>query len=60
MTITDNGVGFDQVQPRGGQGLRNIHERVTALDGRLEIQSADGEGTRLTVEVPLAKEGERG
>ena len=60
MTITDDGVGFDRVQPRSGQGLRNIHERVAALDGLLEIQSAEGEGTRLTFEVPLAKEGERG
>jgi len=60
MTISDDGVGFDHVQPRGGQGLRNIHERVAALDGRLEIQSAEGAGTRLTFEVPLAKEGGSG
>jgi signal transduction histidine kinase len=59
MTITDNGVGFDPARPGGGQGLRNIHERVAALAGRIEIQSAGGQGTRLTVEVPLAKEGER-
>jgi signal transduction histidine kinase len=60
MTITDDGVGFDPARPRGGQGLPNIGERVAALGGRFEIQSADGEGTRLTVEVPLAKEGEPG
>jgi len=60
MTITDDGVGFDGAQPRGGQGLRNIRERLTALDGRLEIQSDNGKGMRLTAEVPLAKEGERG
>ena len=59
MTITDDGVGFDGAKPRGGQGLRNIRERLTALDGRLEIQSTNGKGMRLTAEVPLAKEGER-
>jgi signal transduction histidine kinase len=60
MTITDDGVGFDPARPGGGLGLRNIQERVAALNGWLEIQSAGGQGTRLTVEVRLAKEGERG
>ncbi len=60
LTISDDGVGFDPARPGGGQGLRNIQERVAALGGRFEIQSAGGQGTRLTVEVPLATEGQRG
>ena len=57
LTISDDGVGFDQAQPTAGQGLGNIRERVGALGGRLDVTSAKGEGTRLTVELPLEKEG---
>lgn len=57
MTITDDGVGFDPARPGGGQGLHNMRERVEALGGRLQLESSDGRGTRLTVELPLAKEG---
>ena len=59
MTIADDGVGFDPARPGSGQGLHNMQERVEALGGRLEVQSADGKGTQLTVELPLAMEGER-
>ena len=57
MTITDDGVGFDPARLGSGQGLHNMRERVEALGGRLQVESANGEGTRLTVELPLAKEG---
>jgi len=53
LTISDDGVGFDQTQPTAGQGLGNMRERVGALGGRLDVTSARGEGTRLTVELPL-------
>jgi len=55
MTIADDGVGFDPARPGGGQGLRNMRERVEALGGRLEVQSVDNRGTRLTIELPLAR-----
>ena len=57
LTISDDGVGFDQTQPTAGQGLGNMRERVGALGGRLDVTSAKGEGTRLTIELPLEKEG---
>jgi signal transduction histidine kinase len=57
MTITDDGVGFDPARPGGGQGLRNIRERVEALGGRLQVDSQDGQGTQLTIELPLGTEG---
>ena len=57
LTISDDGVGFDQKQPAAGQGLANMRERIGALGGRLDVTSARGEGTRLTVELPLTKEG---
>lgn len=57
MTITDDGVGFDPARPGGGQGLRNMQERVQALGGQLSVDSGHGQGTRLCVELPLAKKG---
>ncbi|MCH7718000.1 MAG: GAF domain-containing sensor histidine kinase [Chloroflexi bacterium] len=57
MTIADDGVGFDPARPGGGQGLHNMRERVDALGGRLQVESSDGQGARLTIELPLAKEG---
>ena len=53
MTIVDDGNGFDPNEPSSGLGLRNIRERVSALDGQIDIKTAAGQGTRLTVEIPL-------
>lgn len=59
MTIADDGVGFDPARPGGGQGLYNMRERVEALGGRLQVESASERGTRLSIELRLAKEGQR-
>jgi signal transduction histidine kinase len=57
MTIADDGKGFDSSQPRSGLGLHNIHERISAFNGQIDIKSAIGQGTQLTVDIPLeAKE----
>ncbi len=57
MTIMDDGVGFDPARPGGGQGLHNMRERVATLGGQLHVESTDGQGTRLTVELATAKKG---
>ncbi len=51
MQIRDDGRGGVQAE---GNGLCGMRERVAALGGNLQIQSAKGEGTLLTVRVPLA------
>jgi signal transduction histidine kinase len=53
LEISDNGQGFDPVtvHEQGGFGLRSMKERVSQMDGRLEIQSQPGAGTRVRVEV---------
>lgn len=59
LIVSDNGKGFDAAQLRqqgadaGGFGLFSIQERVSLLEGRLEIESEPGEGCRLTLYVPL-------
>lgn len=56
-TIADNGVGFDPASTvnsgRPGLGLLGIRERLSALGGKLRIQSAEGRGTRLEINAPL-------
>jgi signal transduction histidine kinase len=58
LSIRDNGRGFDPAKPSFGPhdlgyGLSGIAERVRMLGGTLAIDSRPGEGTSLTVEVPL-------
>jgi signal transduction histidine kinase len=56
VTIADDGQGFDPGQTRsGGFGLRFMRERAEAVGGSVEVRSAPGQGTRVTVEVPLGK-----
>ena len=63
LSIIDNGIGFNIEKinkvgstTSGGFGLMNIRERVELLDGKLQINSSPGEGTRLNLYIPLVKE----
>ena len=55
LSITDDGQGVpaDFV---AGYGLRNIRDRVRLLDGKLEINSHPGCGTRVQLTIPCGKE----
>ena len=57
--VADDGVGGADLAR--GSGLRGLADRVAALDGRLELQSPPGDGTRLRAEFPLgpARKGAR-
>lgn len=54
LAISDDGRGFDPATAVPGSGLANLRHRAAALGGRLEMVSAPGTGTRITLEVPLA------
>jgi len=55
IEIRDWGVGFDPAHvERKRLGLEGIRERARLLRGRVEIDSAPGEGTRVFVDLPLA------
>ena len=56
LTVEDNGKGFDvgSVMDGRGAGLANVRARVDYLGGRLDIRSAPGEGTSVSVEGPLS------
>jgi signal transduction histidine kinase len=52
--VEDDGQGFDPERDTdGGIGLIGMRERVSLLDGSMTIESAEGKGTTLVVEVPL-------
>lgn len=53
VTVVDDGVGFKAVGRRRGRGLVNIEDRLSALGGRLVVESARAQGSRLTFKVPL-------
>src|SRR3990170_7759 len=55
-TITDNGVGFDPATATGA-GLEGLGERMRALGGTLEIQSALGAGTTIIAHTALREKG---
>jgi signal transduction histidine kinase len=52
--VTDDGRGFDPASVQAGVGLSAMRERVEALGGEIEVRSRPGEGTNVTVRVPLA------
>jgi PAS domain S-box-containing protein len=59
VEIQDDGVGLDvsavadHHSASNGVGLLGMRERVSLLGGRFEIHSQPGDGTRLTIEIPL-------
>jgi signal transduction histidine kinase len=63
LSIADDGLGFDPDTPRrqSGIGLRTIAERVERIGGRLDLATAPGRGTTLTVETQIGgAEGDHG
>ncbi|WP_159885420.1 sensor histidine kinase [Paenibacillus puerhi] len=59
LTVSDNGVGFaadtiDKKISKGSHyGIMGMRERVELLEGRLDIQSAVGAGTKFSMVIPI-------
>ncbi len=54
VAIADDGAGFDPAARAGGpdeerRGLLNMQARAVALGGKLEVETAPGQGTRLVI-----------
>lgn len=62
LEIEDDGIGFDvnsvdfDYENRGSLGLVNMRERAELVNGLLEIDSTEGEGTRIKILFPLTEE----
>lgn len=56
LEVRDDGIGFDPLGSFPGHlGLRSMRERVSTLGGRLQIESAPGQGTYLLAQVPIGE-----
>lgn len=57
LLISDDGKGFDKeavkVTEDGGYGMLSMKERVELLNGRFDLNTTPGKGTRIFVSVPL-------
>ena len=54
LRIADDGRGFDPAKDKGdGFGLQSMSERIAKLGGRIGVESAPGEGTRIICVCPL-------
>jgi signal transduction histidine kinase len=54
IEVSDDGVGgADQ---RQGSGLRGLADRIEALGGTLRVESPPQRGTRISAEIPLARD----
>jgi NarL family two-component system sensor histidine kinase YdfH len=57
LTIHDNGQGFDPAKiPTGHYGLIGLRERARLASGTLTIDSQPGQGTTLTLTIPVQHE----
>jgi signal transduction histidine kinase len=53
FTVTDDGRGFDPVTTPPGSGLQNMRDRLEALGGTVEVESAPGSGTTVSGRIPV-------
>ena len=53
MTVIDNGRGFELKSHEAGVGLLNMHDRIEALGGQLNVTSSPGHGTAVHATLPL-------
>lgn len=62
LEIKDNGVGFNvgavdaSYEHRGSLGMVNMRERTQLVNGVLQLESQEGQGTRIRVWIPLTED----
>lgn len=59
VDISDDGDGFDvtTLKARGAMGIFALRERVALVDGRFDVSSRQGGGTRVSATVPIFGQG---
>ena len=57
FSVTDDGCGFDVAHrpgiPEGHFGLQGVFERVETFEGKMNIESTPGKGTKVTIALHL-------
>lgn len=56
LIVQDDGRGMDpeKIKSKEGMGMRNLQARVEKLEGTLHIDTQPGEGTTVTIQVPIS------
>lgn len=54
--VEDDGIGFSTEKEEYGVGIPSMADRVKMLGGTFHIDSAEGKGTKIVVEVPITDE----
>ncbi len=57
LQVQDNGIGItkEQTERTGAYGILGMRERILHLDGEIKIQGAQGQGTQLSVTIPVKR-----
>jgi signal transduction histidine kinase len=55
IRVEDDGAGFDLQNIRHGRGLKSQIKRAQRLGGKLRIDSSPGNGTRLSLRLPVER-----
>jgi ligand-binding sensor domain-containing protein/two-component sensor histidine kinase len=53
LEVRDNGVGFNVTTADSGNGLGNMQKRAESMNGKLQLISSPGTGTRVLLTIPL-------
>jgi signal transduction histidine kinase len=54
LAIEDDGAGINEFNP--GFGITSMQERISALQGKLHVKSASGQGTTVKCSIPTRRE----
>lgn len=60
VTVADDGLGFGRIEPRSGHGLGIVDRSLHRCGGWLEVASAPGVGTQVSLSVPVRQEMQAG
>ncbi len=52
LTVSDDGKGFSRDEVTSGIGLQSMRERAETLGGSMQVTSAPGQGTSISVLIP--------
>jgi len=59
LSVTDNGRGITEGERRNALGLLGMQERAGIFGGRVDIRTAQGNGTVANLRIPLPKGGDQ-
>jgi signal transduction histidine kinase len=54
LRVKDNGIGYSREDTVPGFGIKGMEERVASLGGAITIASAAGEGTDISITIPIS------